>query len=385
MALDEGKLRAYLDRTLPPHELNEIREQLEASLEARLVLARLRQERDEIVPYLAALAPSPAQRADVSQAWRRVRMQLTSPSSPAKTITINERIITMAKQPFMKRYQPALVILAVVAIVAVALSFAPVRAVAGNLLKSFRVQTVRVVPVEKEDLEALRNNPNLKELVDQFEPQVDVSNDGEPQKVDTLEQAANLTGFRVAEIKALPNEADDASISVRLQKIVTLQLDKELLKAVFEAAEIEIDLPDSLDDEPVVVTQPNTVIQEWYQAGEEVLEFSQMTSPAIEYPDGLDLNALGVAGLQLLGMTKDESEALGSTIDWANTMVLPVPNDSDTTVRDVSINGAAGVVFTKPGAEDVTAAILWTRDGMSYFIKGNYSADQLVEMANSVQ
>jgi hypothetical protein len=170
MALDEGKLRAYLDRTLPPHELNEIREQLEASLEARLVLARLRQERDEIVPYLAALAPSPAQRADVSQAWRRVRMQLTSPSSPAKTITINERIITMAKQPFMKRYQPALVILAVVAIVAVALSFAPVRAVAGNLLKSFRVQTVRVVPVEKEDLEALRNNPNLKELVDQFEP-----------------------------------------------------------------------------------------------------------------------------------------------------------------------------------------------------------------------
>jgi hypothetical protein len=349
------------------------------------VLARLRQERDEIVPYLAALAPSPAQRADVSQAWRRVRMQLTSPSSPAKTITINERIITMAKQPFMKRYQPALVILAVVAIVAVALSFAPVRAVAGNLLKSFRVQTVRVVPVEKEDLEALRNNPNLKELVDQFEPQVDVSNDGEPQKVDTLEQAANLTGFRVAEIKALPNEADDASISVRLQKIVTLQLDKELLKAVFEAAEIEIDLPDSLDDEPVVVTQPNTVIQEWYQAGEEVLEFSQMTSPAIEYPDGLDLNALGVAGLQLLGMTKDEAEALGSTIDWANTMVLPVPNDSDTTVGDVSINGAAGVVFTKPGAEDVTAAILWTRDGMSYFIKGNYSADQLVEMANSVQ
>jgi hypothetical protein len=110
-----------------------------------------------------------------------------------------------------------------------------------------------------------------------------------------------------------------------------------------------------------------------------------MTSPAIEYPDGLDLNALGVAGLQLLGMTKDEAEALGSTIDWANTMVLPVPNDSDTTVGDVSINGAAGVVFTKPGAEDVTAAILWTRDGMSYFIKGNYSADQLVEMANSVQ
>ena len=268
---------------------------------------------------------------------------------------------------------------------AIALSFAPVRAMAGNLLKMFRVQTVQVIPVDQEDLEALRNNPNLKSLIDKLEAQIEVSEDSEPQKADSLEKAAELAGFTVAKITALPEDAGAPSISVTQQKVVQLQLDKELLEAVFEAAEIEVELPDSLNDEPVIITHPNTVRQQWYKEGAEILEFSQMTTPMVQYPDGLDLNALGVAGLQLLGMSKDEAESLGSTIDWATTMILPIPNDAKTNVEKVSVNNAEGWLFNNPEAEDAQAGIMWTHNGMSYFIKGNYSAGQVLEMAKSVK
>jgi hypothetical protein len=385
MPIDEGTLRAYLDQALSPKELAKVNKQLADSPQLQAALERMSQERHDFAPYLAGLAPPPENQSDALQAWQRFQAQ-GSQSTPAnQTTNIKERIGNMANQPFVKRYQAAIGILIVVAIIAIALSFAPVRAMAGNLLKIFRVQTVTIVPVDQEDMEALRNNPNLERLADQLEPQLEVIDEGEAQKVDSLDEAADLAGFQVAQITALPAEVGEPGISVFQQKIVRLQLDKELLEAVFEAAEIEIDLPDSLDEELVIVTHPNTVIQTWYQEGEEILGFVQMPSPSISYPDGLDLDALGVAGLQLLGRSKEEAEKLGATIDWANTMVLPVPNNAKTDIDEVSINGAKGLVFVNSDSEEDKAAIMWTQNGLSYLIKGNYSTDKVVEMAKSVE
>jgi hypothetical protein len=385
MQIDEGKLRAYLDQALSPDELAEVKKQLADSPETQAVLARLSQERNDFTPYLAALAPPAEHRPDVFRAWRRLQVKIMGQSTSSKITKIIERTKMMFSQSFMKRYQPVIAILSVVAIIAISFSFAPVRAMAGNLLKIFRVQTVKVIPVDKDYIEALENNPNLKQLVDEFKPEIEVITKSEPQKVDSLAQAAELAGFPVAQITAVPEDIGAPSITVYQQKVVHLNLDKDLLEAIFEAAEIEISLPDSLDEEPIIITQPNTVVQEWYQEDKKILGFVQMTTPAVEYPDDLDLNALGVAGLQLLGMSKEEATALGATIDWANTIILPIPNESDVTVTEISINGAKGFVFAPPDSTDDEAAIMWSRNGMSYFIVGNYPAEQIIGIAKSVK
>jgi acid stress-induced BolA-like protein IbaG/YrbA len=385
MRIDEGKLRAYLDQALPLEELEIVKKQLAGSLEAQAVPARLSQERDDFAPYLAALAPPPEERSAAPQTLRRWQAQITGPSSQFQITDIKERIKTMFNRSFIKRHQPVLAILTVVAIMAISFSFAPVRAVARDFLKIFRVQTIRVVQVDREQMEALRDNPNLRGLIDKLEAQIKVITDDEPQKVDSLDEAAELVGYPVAQITALPEDVGEPSITVYQEKVVHLQLDKDLLEAIFEAAEIEVDLPDSLNEEPIVVTQPNTVIQKWHQEGQVVLEFVQMSAPAIEYPDDLDLNALGVAGLQLLGMSKEEAEALAATIDWANTIILPIPNDSEVMVAEVSINGANGLLFVNPDEDEDGAAVTWMQNGMSYFINGDYSTEQTVEMAESVK
>ena len=385
MRIDEGKLRAYLDQALPPEEAAQVKKQLADSPEAQAVLARLSQERDDVASYLAALAPSPKERSAASQALRRLQAQITGPSSQFQVTDMRERIKTMFNRSFIKRYQPALAILTVVAIIGISFSFAPVRAMARDFLKIFRVQTFRVVQVDREQMNALKDNPNLRGLIDKLEAQIKVVAEDEPEKVDSLDEAAKLVGYPVAQITALPEDVGEPSITVYQEKVVQLQLDKDLLEAIFEAAEIEVALPDSLNEEPIVVTQPNTVIQKWHQEDQTVLEFVQMSAPAVEYPDDLDLNALGVAGLQLLGMSKEEAEALAATIDWANTIILPIPNDSEVTIAEVSINGANGLLFVNPDEDEDGAAVAWMQNGMSYFINGDYSAEQTVEMAESVK
>lgn len=291
----------------------------------------------------------------------------------------------MFRQSFIKRYQPALIILALVAITALLFSFAPVRTTAANLLRVFRVQTVEVVSVDTENIRALESDPRFKGVIDQLEPQIKVITDSEPQEVDSLAEAAELVSFPVAEITALPDDLGDPSrITVYRQRVVQLQLDKELLEALFEAAEVEVSLPDSLNETPIVVTQPDSVVQMWQQDDREVLQFTQMTTPQIEYPDDLDLNALGVAGLQLLGMSKEEATKLGATIDWANTLILPIPRGK-MNASEVSVNGANGFLFTAADSADEGAAVMWPHNGMTYFVNGDYAPEQVIEMAKSVK
>jgi len=260
-----------------------------------------------------------------------------------------------------------------------------VRAVAGNLLRVFRVQTVQVVPVDKEHVESVKNDPQIRGILEDLEAQVKVISDGgEPEEVDSVEQADEKVGFTVTRITALPDGlAEPTKIEVAQQRIIEMNLDKALLDALFEAAEIEVSLPDSLDEQPIVVTQPDTVMQRW-QVEDNRLEFIQMASPSVEYPDDLDLNALGAAGLQFLGMSKDEAEALSDTIDWANTLILPVPKDGQISVTEVSINGAKGFLFINQEESD-EAAVMWNQNGMTYFISGDCPAEQVIEMAQSVK
>ena len=174
MRIDEGKLRAYLDQALPPEEVAQVKKQLAGSPEARAALARLSQERDDCAPYLAALAPSPKERSAAPQALRRLQAQITGQSSQFQSTDMRERIKTMFNRSFIKRYQPALAILTVVAIIGISFSFAPVRAMARDFLKIFRVQTVRVVQVDREHLDALKDNPNLRGLTNKLEAQIKV-------------------------------------------------------------------------------------------------------------------------------------------------------------------------------------------------------------------
>ena len=73
---------------------------------------------------------------------------------------------------------------------------------------------------------------------------------------------------------------------------------------------------------------------------------------------------------------------MSRNIDWANTLLLPVPDNGEVEAKEVSINGAAGVLFS--GDRD-KSGLMWQNNGITYMLHGRYSGDQLLAMAQSVQ
>jgi hypothetical protein len=197
-------------------------------------------------------------------------------------------------------------------------------------------------------------------------------------------------GFTPAEISALPADVGEATIiKVQDKSVNEVNVDLDTARAIFEAALIDVNLPDSLRDTPITITRPATVMQGWGSEtsgsleGEPNLMFIQMESPQIEYPDDLDLNALGVAGLQLLGYSEADARALADTIDWTNTLLFPVPTDAGVDVSEVTVNGSSGVLFVE--TDGAKTGVVWQKDGKSYFLAGHYNPDQILQTAESVR
>ncbi|MFQ5611735.1 MAG: hypothetical protein ACE5H9_06340 [Anaerolineae bacterium] len=378
--LDEGKLRAYLDNELPEAGRKQVEAELAGSAGARAALAGLRREAAGIEPRLASLAPTSANLSPAPAAWRRFRARLAGPSiSPVGTA---ERMKAMFTPTFLKRHQTAITALVLAALVATAFSFAPVRVVAGNLLKVFRVQEVKFVPV---DVGRIESNEELAELLRQFSPDSEVVVDGgEPQEVGSLSEAASRVDFPVAGVSRVPGGAgQESKVLVQGRSVANIFIDKDVAESIFDAAGVEVSLPDSLSDTPVVITRPATVIQLWGAEEAPTLVFTQMRSPEIEYPNDLDLPAVVEAALQVGGMSEAEAKAFVASVDLSTTLLLPVPKDEGIELAEVSINGARGHVFRHPGEDE--AAVLWQKDGLTYLLTGAFPAEQLLDAAKSVQ
>jgi hypothetical protein len=91
--------------------------------------------------------------------------------------------------------RPAWVGLALVAVLAISLAFPPVQAVANSFLKLFRVEQVRVVPVDTEQLAGeMRQSTQLEGL---FSESVKVEEGGESQEVSSAGEASARLGMPV--------------------------------------------------------------------------------------------------------------------------------------------------------------------------------------------
>ena len=272
----------------------------------------------------------------------------------------------------MNNRKYALATLTVLLIMLVAFSFPGVRAAASDLLGLFRVQKFAPISVSPEQLalleEVARSGvvPGEVEMVD--EPD-------EPLRVDSLEAAEATLGWEAQRPAAL-DAPDDVYLLDGGQGRLTINV--ESARAFLSAAGADPSLvPDSLDGADVSVTVYAGVSQNWADG----VVLMQAPSPLVEYPENVDAVAIGEALLQALGVEPSRARRLARSIDWTNTLLLPVPQDM-ATFNEVNINGEAGLAL---GSIDGShAGILWESDGTVFALSGS-DVVGLVEIANSIR
>ncbi|MFK7804571.1 MAG: DUF4367 domain-containing protein, partial [Anaerolineae bacterium] len=245
------------------------------------------------------------------------------------------------------------------------------QALASDFLGLFRVQKFAPISISPEQLANLEN----LDLEGLFPGEVVWTQEPvQPQEVATINEAISLApnAFSFTPDLGEPNE-----IAVGGHGSGQMTIDLAAARAILNIAGVDGNLlPDSLDGSDISVAVEDGIFMKWDEGD---TTFVQMPSPEISYPSDFDPQPVGQAVLQLLGMSEDEAARLSNSIDWSNTLLLPIPTDV-ASFQEVSINGSTGILVTaNDGGE---SSLIWESAGNVHMLAGDWSADELIDLAN---
>jgi hypothetical protein len=391
MHLKDGELRGYLDGEGSRDNRSRVEAHLAGCPTCRESQQRLDAAAGKTADKLAAMAPAPKEAA-IPVGKAQARMQ---------TMMVEKEKYRMQNR-WVDRYRPVLVAAGLVLILAVSMVFPPVRAIANSFLGLFRVQQIEVVEVDPGYLP--------EQLGSSYQLQYFMSNDvhfehqGEDQVVGSADEAGSLAGIPVRTPPGM-NGAQQLVVTAPAQISFTVNL--ELVQAVLdEIGRGDIRLPQEIDGAVVTVNLPAMVSASYGDcaAGEQgrypegfdpddptltltpdCTTLVQMLNPQVNAPEGLDLAQLGQAYLQLLGMAPEEATQFSQNIDWATTLVIPIPV-YEASYREVSVDGAQGtLILSDQGDYGQQYMLIWIKGDMVYVLTGPGGPDTAVRLGNSIR
>jgi hypothetical protein len=390
MHLSDGEIRALLDRELDPGRTAQVQAHLSACPRCQARKQALFARSQRIDRHLATLQAPNQPHLSVGSA--RIRL-----SRRAEIELEEKETLPMLRKYFSRLSRPAWIGLAVVALLAISLAFAPVRAIAGSFLGLFRVQKIDVVQVDPNAISAGFNSSSFSTIMSES---VKVTKGGSPQEVPDAQAASQLTGFTVR----LPANMQPAYLTYQPGEKFDYKVNRQQLQALLaEIGHSDIQIPGALDGATVSVdihdgavaeygdcptmtkTASDPDIQQQQQAAASCTALVQMPSPTISAPPGLDMEAVGQAYLQVLGMSPADAANYAKNVDWSSTLVIPIPR-SGTSTSSVSVDGVTGTLVTQyPGSPRGQYVLAWVKDGILYGLTGPGNGSSALDIANSLK
>jgi len=403
--VSEGELRAYLDDEVSTARRAALERHLSECAGCSQALARLERLASVAETRLASVSLESQPDLRLSLANIRARMARPVREGGAQSKRSRRFIMERGKSRF---WRPVLVGVAIVALFVGMFSFAPTRALARQLLSIFRVRKFAIVQISPDETQFEQVGRALEESLFIREPEVIV--DEPAVKVSSIEEASELAGFQVRMPRYLGSEGVP-EIQVKGRSEFAFHLTRDALVMLLQLAGMDpAQVPTGWDEATIRATVPAAVgiLTERFQIG-------QVLDPTVEYPEGLDPRIVGEAGLRLLGLSPKEAQRISESIDWTNTLLLPIPADV-AGFQELEIAGEEAVLLRprhKPTPEPVQvdevpvagpddeatvlvgvdasaelsgreATLLWEKDGVLYFIVGYASTERLVQIAESM-
>ncbi len=385
-----GQLRAYLDGEMIETESVRMRAHLEICSSCRLQASAMQARGDQVRSRLAALDPTPAESAALGREAR----------SHFAAYSYSKEKIPMVQKIFAPRFRWVWTAAIVVAVLAVAFSLPPVRAFADSVLGIFRVKQVSVVPFDPLNLPS--NFKVDQQTITQLMAQnMQIETVGTAQQGLTAQQASTLAGIPVRLPTSALLSTETPKVAVEPGAKLSFKVDLARIESILaEAGYKDISLPKALDgatvkaDLPVIVTTTYGDVQgsdtapgrgpdmggKWCN---NCTVLVQLASPTITAPDGVDMAAIGKAYLRLTGMSDAEATSFSQSIDWATTLVIPVPNFASH--ESVTVDGVNGMLIQQAPDKGSQYLLIWVKDGIVYGLTGYGNSQAALEIANSLK
>lgn len=388
MHLSDGELRASIDRQLAEPRDEQARRHLAACPDCQARLERLSARAGQVGERLALVAPSRPHSAGAALSQLKVRIS-------------NQEVDSMWKKIFSRRYRPAWAVMGVLVVLALALTIPSVNAIANSFLGLFRVQQVTVVQVNPGNIPQLGKSSELESLMSQ---DVQVQKQGKAQAASDANAASQMAGISVR----LPTSLQDqAGLLVQPASHMSFKIETKRIQAILdEIGRSDVKLPASLDGSTVEVDVPAAVAamygscqpelaaaqQQELKPGQgaerlrsDCTTLVQLPSPTVSTPPGLDIKQIGQAFLEVLGMSPEEAAHFSQNIDWATTLVVPIPRYG-TSYQDVSVDGVNGTFIQQDSdGHGNQFLLMWVKGGIVYALTGPGDLQAALAIGNSLK
>ena len=385
----DGEIRAYQDVEISSDQKERIHAHLQTCKRCQERFDQLTEQSGIVTAHLETLKPKlQADYLTVQKARRLLNNRIQKQENTS-----------MLKKIFNPQYRLVWVTVLVMAILAIALAFPGVRAVANNFLGSFRVQQFTVVQFNPEELQnTLGSSSHFEHMLSE---NVNIEDKGAPFEVSDATEASAMAGIPIR----LPTEIDSRQqIRVFPGASVTFDIDLSRIDMLLnELGKGDIELSPKLDGEQVTMELPTAVVASYGDCnfdpdtGEargtdpddpssyasDCTTLHQMISPTISAPPELDIAQIGESFLELIGMTPEEAALFSQTVDWTTTLLIPIPRYS-TTYQEVSVDGVTGTLILQ---KDYVPKymLLWVKGGIVYVLSGPGDSSTALAIAASIQ
>ena len=384
MKCETAQLQAYADGALAPDTAKSLEQHLMGCAACRAELQAIADRRNEVATRLAILEPSPDEIPGSYQALASFRSgTLRAHSTPWNIF--RRKVKTMKQNLFTGRWRPVSIGVTAAVFLAVLVSIAPVRHAAADFLGIFRVRKFAAVAVDPAQAQ------RIEELAHQLdegafgEPST-VREAGAPQPVADATQASAAAGFEVRTPADLPDGASLESFDTQTGPALHFEIDGPTLQALLSAAGVDnATLPD-MGTMTADVDLTVMVSQEYSLAGGGKLTVMQAASPEVAFSDGVDPVVLGEFGLQALGIPAGDAQRMAREIDWASTLIVPLPTDIARST-EVTVDGVTGLLLeaTQRNRLGQNNMLMWEKDDILYAISGeNVESGRLIQVGDSL-
>jgi hypothetical protein len=391
--IDEGTLRAYLDKELSATERTAVTAHLEGCADCQHLLHTLHTRSSQV----GALLAEPIARPDMAHAFSRLQKTIADGvSEPAhepagdSSDTAYRRNLMQEKNRFWNRYGTIFGAAAVVVALLSLLALPPVRALADQLLQVFRMERVVFVPVSTERMEELEGLEFDGDTLFMSEPEV-VGEEPELQEVASVDEASAAAGFAVHTLTLPSDTPNPTEIAVQDQATLQFQVNVEATQQLLDMLDItDVTLPDALGEQPVTIDMPASVMMHYSDEAYD-LRFVQGPSPQVNLPEGVDMALLSKTMLRVLGMDADQAQQLSQEVDLSTTFIFPLPADIEN-LTQVTVNGAQGILtrgdYHHDNGEHRQNKMLYWQDSGGFYVlmvDGSIEDSVLLSVAESVQ
>jgi hypothetical protein len=388
--LSDGLLRAKVDGELSQEQLLEFDRHLSACQRCRQRAEAVAAEARRVQEALSTLGSADALAKDARAAFVKFQARQGSAQRPPGLGRALAGLLSA--HPF-----PAWAGAAVATLIVVLVAFAPARSLGQRILAMLRVQRVAVVPVS---LNAMPGRNTMETVSRILSDQVTVTlSPGKPQTVSSAPQASQLVGFQV---RTLTGQSQAPQISVQGERAFVMTLNQDRLEEVLSAlGRPDLQVPASVDGSTVAVHIPKAAFLKYgncphrgAQSGQQqsstadaagCTAIAEVPSPTVSVPPGLNIDQLAAVALQAAGMSAEEAEAFCQTVDWASTLVVPIPSGATSSMQ-VSVDGVEGTLITRTPHNGRPAGydLIWVKNGIIYSIWGFGSAENALGLAGSL-